>query len=74
MTTTTTVAEAGTLTMVYNPTNSVGNKWEVSRQYVGNAQITLTTTDAGQVQISTTTIAGASHTGTVGFTAQVLEQ
>lgn len=72
-TTATKVAEAGTMTMVYNPDNSAGSKWEVSRQFIGDAEVTLTMLDSGQVQITTTAIAGSNHSGTVGFVAQVLE-
>lgn len=70
----TTVAETGTMKLVYNPTNAVGNKWEISIDRVGNAQATLSITDAGQVQITTTTIPGTGHTGQVGFLATVLNQ
>lgn len=66
--------EAGTLTMVYNPDNSPGSKWEVSRQYVQDAQCTFSITDAGQVQISLASIAGSNHVGKVAFVAQVLIQ
>lgn len=66
--------EAGTFTMVYNPDNSPGSKWEVSRQYVQDAQVAFTMTDAGQMQISTTAISGSNHIGNVAFVAQVLIQ
>jgi hypothetical protein len=69
-----TVAEAGTFTMVYNPTNPTGSMWETSQSFVGNAQVTFTVTDAGQVEITTETLAGSNHSGTVGFVAQVLSQ
>lgn len=73
-TTTTKVAETGTIIMIYNPSNSVGNKWEISIDKVGNAQSTITVTDAGQIQLTTTTLGGTTHTGTFGFTASVLAQ
>lgn len=73
-TTTTTVAESGTVLMVYNPSNSVGNKWEISVDRVGDANAVLSITDAGQMQVTLNSIAGTNHSGKIGFTAQVLAQ
>jgi hypothetical protein len=73
-TTTTEVVEAGTILLAYNASNSVGNKWEISVDKVGDASCTFSITDAGQVQLTNTALGGTGHTGTVGFTAQVLDQ
>lgn len=68
----TTVAEAGNISIVYNSTNPVNSKWEIERDYVGNASISFTITDAGQVKFSTTTLSGSSHTGTISYAATAL--
>lgn len=66
-----TVAEAGNMVVVYNP-DSIGAKWEITRDYVGNAEVTFTITDDGQVKFSSTSITGSSHTGQITYTAQAL--
>jgi hypothetical protein len=63
------VAEGGTITVVYNPENPVNNKWEIAQQKVGDAQITFTITDTGQFQFSTTPLTGINHTGILTFRA-----
>jgi hypothetical protein len=69
---TTTAYEAGTITIIYNPSNSVTEKWELSRQYVGDAQIDFSITDTGQLQFETTQIGTTNHVGTIGFAAQAI--
>ena len=73
-TTTTTVAESGTINIVYNPDNPIGNKWEIVREYDGDAQVTFTITDVGQIQFSSASIAGVSHAGKITYSAQALLQ
>lgn len=68
----TTLAEGGSMQVTYNPNGPVGNKWEISRDYTGDAQITFNITDVGQVQFSTTSLAGSNHEGTLTYTAQSL--
>lgn len=70
----TTASEAGTMIIVYNPNGMVGNKWEVIRNYAGIAGISFTVLDTGQVQFTTTTMTGVSHTGQINFVAQSLLQ
>jgi hypothetical protein len=70
----TSVYESGELEIVYNPNGPTGNKWEVAQQLVGNADITFYVTDTGQVQFSTTVIAGTGHTGLLTFVAQSILQ
>lgn len=71
---TVTVAESGNLQVVYNPANPVNNKWEIARDYVGDASVTFTISDIGQVKYSTATIAGSSHTGQITYVAQSILQ
>jgi hypothetical protein len=73
-TSTTTVAEAGQILIVYNPANPTNNKWEIQREYTGNANTTFSITDTGQVQFSNTALGGISHTGKIAFAAQALLQ
>lgn len=72
--TATTVVEYGDLKLVYNPAGSNGNKWEVARTFVGNASITFTVDDTGQVAFSSTTIGGTGHVGQISYAAQSLTQ
>ena len=68
------VTETGTLNIVYNQSNPTNNKWEISQDKTGNASITFTVTDAGQVQYTTSAIAGTFVTGKIYFTAQSMLQ
>lgn len=73
-TTTTTVGDAGTLQLLYNPINMTGSKWEVVRIGTedGGAGITFTVTDAGQVQFSTNTLGGINHSGKLLYSSKAL--
>lgn len=73
-TSTTTVAESGTIELIYNPDGSVGNKWERSREYTGDAQVTFAVSDTGQVNFSSALLSGTGHAGTIVYTAKALEQ
>jgi len=68
------VYEAGDITVVYNVNNPTNNKWEISQERTGNADISFSITDAGQVEFSTTTLAGTGHTGQLAFSAKALLQ
>jgi hypothetical protein len=65
---TTTLSEAGNITVVYD-----GSAWTLTRDYVGDADCTFNITSAGQVQLTTPTLAGYSS-GKVSFSAQTLQQ
>lgn len=73
-TTTTTVAEDGTLVIVYNPNGPLGNKWEISNEHTGQGQVTFTITDQGQIQFTSVLLSGINHTGFIGYTAKALLQ
>lgn len=68
------VAEAGTMTIVYNPSNPSGSKWERTREFEGDAQISFTVSDTGQFSFSTTAISGPNHQGWIAFSAKALSQ
>lgn len=69
-----TAVEEGQLFLAYNPNGTAGSLWDLSREYVGDGLITFTITDVGQVQFTTTTIAGTGHTGKIVFAASTLTQ
>jgi hypothetical protein len=69
-----TLAECGLMQIVYNPTNSPGNLWEITREYAGDAHVTFNITDLGQVQISSDTLSGSDYVANITFAAQALQQ
>lgn len=66
------ISEFSILNIVYNADNSVGQKWEITREYTGNGSISFNITDTGQVQFTTTTVSGSSHTGILSYSAKAL--
>lgn len=68
------VDEEGNLTIVYNPTNAPGMVWELIRSYTGDAQVTFTIADTGQISFSSTLLTGTSHIGEISFAASALTQ
>lgn len=70
----TTAYEAGNITIVYNPSNPIGNKWEVLQDFAGDGKLAFNVTDTGQIQYSATAIAGSGHTGRLTIVAQALLQ
>lgn len=68
------VAETGDVAVLYNPANPTGNKWEISPIVLGDASITLSMTDVGQVQISLASISGANYSGIMTYSAKSLKQ
>lgn len=72
----TNVYEAGDMIAMYNPNNTVGEKWTLSQ---GNktgvdGQITFKVTDNGQFRFDSTPITGSNHAGKIIFEARSLEQ
>ena len=63
------LAEAGTLQIVYNPDNPVDNKWEIQREFVGNANMQFSIDDLGQVEFTTEAMTGIDHTGILSYRA-----
>lgn len=63
------ISEGGTIQIVYNSANPIGNKWEIVQQKAGEGNITFSITDTGQVQFTTTALTGISHQGKVSFRA-----
>lgn len=69
-----TVSESGNMIVTYNPDGPIGNKWEIIREYVGNAQVTFSITDVGQIQFSSSLLTGTGHAGTISYAGQALLQ
>lgn len=69
-----TISETGEIYVNYNPTSGVGQKWEINRDYIGDAKVTFNVTDVGQVQFSSALITGISHTGEITYQAKSILQ
>jgi hypothetical protein len=69
-----TVSETGQIYVNYNPTFPVGKKWEISNDHVGNANSSFTILDVGQLQFSTTLLAGTGFSGTITYQAKAILQ
>jgi hypothetical protein len=67
------VSQSGILILNYDPTQSPGSLWQITDEFASansnGADITFNVTDVGQLQFSTTSIAGTGHTGTINFRA-----
>ena len=70
---TTTLSESGNLMITYNPTNSPGSLWEMTRDYVGEADVTFTISDTGQISVTPTAISGTGYNGYISFSANALQ-
>jgi len=67
-------SETGTLMLVYDPSAASGSKWAMRQDFVGNAGIAFTVTDAGQIYYQTTQIdnGGGSYSGVMKFSAKTI--
>lgn len=72
-TNTTTVTEAGQLNIVYNESESVGQKWQMLRESDSDALVVFSIDDGGQVFINTTALGGVSYNGFVSYSAKALQ-
>lgn len=66
--------EAGTMTAVYDAAAAVGEKWQLSLGPIAGpgAGVTFSITDAGQVQYTSSNLAGASYAGEMRFRAKTI--
>ena len=72
-TNTTTVSEAGLLTVVYNESQASGLKWQMLRESDSDALVTFSIDDTGQVFINTQSISGTGYNGFIDYRAQTLQ-
>jgi hypothetical protein len=63
------VVEAGTLQIVYNDTNVVDPKWEIQREFIGDAKMSFSIDGLGQIKFSTIKLTGDAHKGILSFRA-----
>lgn len=63
------LTESGTLQITYNSSNAVGSKWSIQREYVGDANISFSVTDLGQVLFTTLAMTGENHQGFISYRA-----
>lgn len=71
------ISEEGTLEIAYNPENTVGNLWEITRTFTGSEShenhISFDISDEGQVNFTTQSIMAGFplgvHTGFISFRA-----
>lgn len=73
-TSSTTAYETGTILAIYSPSNTIGSKWEVSQDLVGNGFISFNITDLGQVQYTCTALSGTGHSGKITFSGKAILQ
>lgn len=71
-----TIYEAGDMIAMYNPNNSVNNKWTLStgNKTGSGGQLIFKVTDSGQFRFDSTALAGTNHAGKLIFDARSLEQ
>lgn len=70
-TSTTEYSEGGQLILTYK---SVANTWELARYGVGDAQVTFTITNSGQIQYISSNVSGTGYTGKLKFSARTFDQ
>lgn len=66
---TTSVAEAGRIVIVYNTDSGA---WDISKDKIGDARIAFYVTSAGQVQFTTTAVGVTNPVGKISFKATAL--
>jgi hypothetical protein len=66
--------ESGVIYLTYDNGASSGNKWLLGQQKNGESSVVFSITDAGQVQYTSSNLAGANYVGTLKFTAKTLAQ
>lgn len=68
-------AETGIITIVYDNSAAVNEKWSMTVGNIsGNSGITLSITDAGQFQYQSTDIGSTNYSGTMKFLAKATGQ
>lgn len=65
------LSECGEMLVTYS---SVNGTWELARFAVGDAGVTFTMTNTGQLQFTSTNFAGAAYTSKMVFSAKAFSQ
>lgn len=66
--------EASEVGQLYGTFSTTAGTWEMSQTYAGNAGVTFTITNAGQIQYVSTNISGTSYVGKMKFAAKTFLQ
>jgi hypothetical protein len=66
------LSQTGQLIINYNSSFPTNQKWAISNDFVGNAEITFSVTDVGQLQFSTVLMSGPNYTGSVIYQAKAI--
>jgi hypothetical protein len=66
--------ESGDIEVNYDASRGIGLKWAISRSRVGDAGISFSITDTGQLQFTTSALPGINHVGNIGFRARAILQ
>jgi hypothetical protein len=67
-------SETGTILAAYDELAASGSLWLISQQVSGDASIVISITDTGQFQYLSSDITAAGYSGTMVFTAKVLNR
>lgn len=67
-------AETGTIHLIYDDSAAVGLKWKITHSIDGDAGVSLSITDAGQVQYMSSDIGTTGYSGTIKFRAKTLSK
>lgn len=59
--------ETGLLTLLFDAAASIGNKWSFNRESDDDSAVILTVTDGGQVQYTSSNMAGTGYSGKITF-------
>lgn len=65
------INESGTITIQYYSTSGT---WDLGQDYIGDASTIFSITNAGQVQYTSSNLAGLNYEGTITFRAKTLDQ
>jgi len=66
--------ESGVIYINFDNAAAPGSKWTIGQQTIGNAGVSFTITDAGQLQYTSTDIGSVSYQGSIKFLAKTLSQ
>lgn len=65
------INESGTISIQYY---SNSGTWDIGQDYIGDASTVFSITNAGQVQYTSSNLAGLNYEGTITFRAKTLDQ
>ena len=68
------IAESGVMLLDLNDTGAVGQKWQLTIQKNGEAGVSFSVTDSGQIQVTSSDIGLAGYVGTMRFSAKALSK